>query len=284
MVDHAIEVQVQDHIRAAGCGCRYIGCVVARSHSLCATPKSICHPESLQQVAHEFQATRLFQDIQGLPTAHCQDGPHEPVAQPRTRIKALRVSRLIGHALDERGGDHDVVLWMHVGVVLASRGGHLQKLAQPRSQLLSSNCSESLPAVDQKQKSAKRPIEPGTIIHSQPGLVSSLMGPQPRTAFRLPLVAHQRIGHIRQLREAERGPRNPGSHVRRKPLPKVLQGVLQTPGARDHQLVLGDLAYRSLQRWQAAKVLRLMAMLWMQNSVEIQEEYGHIGETGQLDG
>lgn len=45
MVDYAIQVQVQDHIRAARRGCRYIGRVVARSHRMCVTHKSSSQPE-----------------------------------------------------------------------------------------------------------------------------------------------------------------------------------------------------------------------------------------------
>jgi hypothetical protein len=47
MVDYAIKVQVQDHIRAARCRCRYIGRIVDRSHRMCVIHKGSCQAKSV---------------------------------------------------------------------------------------------------------------------------------------------------------------------------------------------------------------------------------------------
>ena len=101
------------------------------------------------------------------------------------------------------------------------------------------------------------------------------MGPEPRVTFGFPLVANQRLWNVVQIKVLWGGSCDSDCHIRAEPLSKLLQRTLQSPSACDHQLEFRDLAQCALQHRQAAEVLRFMAMLWMQNPVEIQEQNRH---------
>ena len=105
------------------------------------------------------------------------------------------------------------------------------------------------------------------------------MGPEPRVTFGFPLVANQRLWNVFQLAVPWSSSSNSGCHIRAEPLSQMLQRTLQSPSARDHQLEFRDLAQCALQHWQAAEVLRFMAMLWVQDSIKIQKQYGHVDDS-----
>jgi len=101
------------------------------------------------------------------------------------------------------------------------------------------------------------------------------MHPEPCMALGFPLVANQRLWNVVQIKVLWGGSCDSDCHIRAEPLSKLLQRTLQSPSACDHQLEFRDLAQCALQHRQAAEMLRFMAMLWMQNPVEIQEQNRH---------
>jgi len=94
-------------------------------------------------------------------------------------------------------------------------------------------------------------------------------------ALCLPWVADQGIRHLFQIAEFRRDTSDPYRHIPRKPLPQGVEGLFQAPCASDHDLAFGHLPQRIFQNRQEAEVLRLMAMLGVQNPIKIKKQDGH---------
>jgi hypothetical protein len=78
-----------------------------------------------------------------------------------------------------------------------------------------------------------------------------------------------------QIAECRRDPSDPGSNIPSKPLPQGVEGAFQAPGTRDHQFAFGYLPQSILQNAHAAEVPGLVAMLGVQNPIEIKKQDGH---------
>ena len=95
------------------------------------------------------------------------------------------------------------------------------------------------------------------------------MGPQPRIAFRLSLIADEWLGNVYQVTDFGCGPHDPGRHIPRKSLSKAPKRLLQAPGAGNHQLAIWHLPHHLLQYRQAAKMPGFVAKLGVQHPVEV---------------
>ena len=98
-------------------------------------------------------------------------------------------------------------------------------------------------------------------------------------ALCLPQIADQRVRNVLQFAVPGSDTLDQVDDVRGESLPQVSQTLLQSPCARDHYFGSGHLPQRILQNVQSAEVLRFMAMLWVQNPIKIQKQYGHVDDS-----
>ena len=98
-------------------------------------------------------------------------------------------------------------------------------------------------------------------------------------ALCLPLIADQRVRNVLQFAVPGSGTLDHVGDVRGEPFPQVRQTLLQSPCTRNHYFGSGHLPQRILQNGQSAEVLRFMAMLWVQDSIKIQKQYGRVDDS-----
>jgi len=109
--------------------------------------------------------------------------------------------------------------------------------------------------------------------------MGQVVGPKPSMALCLPLIADQGGRNVLQFAVPRSDTLDHVVDVRGEPLPQVRQTLLQSPRARDHYFGSGHLPQRILQNGQSAEVLRFMAMLWVQDPIEIQKQYGYVDDS-----
>ena len=95
-------------------------------------------------------------------------------------------------------------------------------------------------------------------------------------ALCLPWVADQGIRHLFQIAEFRRDTSDPDGDIRNKPLSQGVEWLFQSPCAGDHDLAFWHLPQSILQSGHAAEVLRLMAMLGVQDPIKIKKQDGHV--------
>lgn len=98
-------------------------------------------------------------------------------------------------------------------------------------------------------------------------------------ALCFPLIADQRARNVLQFAVPRGDTLDHVGDVWGEPLPQVLQTLLQPPCARDHYFGSRRLPQRILQNGQSAEVLRFMSMLWVQDSIKIQKQYGRVDDS-----
>ena len=94
-------------------------------------------------------------------------------------------------------------------------------------------------------------------------------------ALSLPLIADQSVRNVLQFAVPRGDTLDHVGDARRESLPQIRQTLFQSPRARDHHYGFGHLPQCSLQDGQTAEVLRFMAVLWVQDPIQIQKQYGH---------
>ncbi len=109
--------------------------------------------------------------------------------------------------------------------------------------------------------------------------MGQVVGPKPSMALCLPLIADQGGRNVLQFAVPRSDTLDHVGDIRREPLPQVRQSLLQSPCACNHDLAFGPLPQRILQNRQAAEVFRFMAMLWVQDPIKIQKQYGYVDDS-----
>lgn len=95
-------------------------------------------------------------------------------------------------------------------------------------------------------------------------------------ALGFPLVADKGPWHLFQITEPRGNAIDPGGDFPRELVLQHLKWVFKAPGARDHQPAFGHLPQCLFQYGQAAKMFGLMAVLWVQHTIEIEKQYWHV--------